>query len=63
MAKMILAEAVGTTGRRCQYGCCGVLPASRWIGQHTNITKSAIKRALKRRDRQSARAEIRAQLS
>lgn len=50
MAKMISAAH----GVRCTYGCCGDLPAAKYLGKRQSETKTAIKRSLKKRDRQNA---------
>jgi len=50
MAQMISAQH----GVRCTYGCCGTLPAAKYLGKRRSEAKTATKRALKKRDRQNA---------
>jgi hypothetical protein len=49
MAKMINAQH----GKRCEHGCCGNVPKAKYLGNHATETAKRVKRALKRRDRQS----------
>lgn len=53
MARMIKARHTG----RCPYGCCASgsdLVKASWAGTHRRAAKQAIKRAMKKRDRQRA---------
>jgi hypothetical protein len=49
MTKMILA---GNDTGKCPYGCCGTLPDARHLGTHASASRKAVKRSLKKRDRQ-----------
>jgi len=53
--KMILARE---HGKKCEYGCCGNLPGQSFAGTHKSQTKTDIKRALKKRDRQEWKKEL-----
>lgn len=53
MARMIKAQHTG----RCTYGCCASgndLVKAKWSGKHRTAAKQAIKRSMKKRDRQNA---------
>jgi len=55
LVKMILARE---HGKKCEYGCCGNLPGQSFAGTHKSQTKTDIKRALKKRDRQEWKKEL-----
>lgn len=44
-------------GVRCRWGCCGTLPAAKFLGNHQTETGKRAKRALKKKDRQAGKAE------
>ena len=52
---MILAERHTA---KCTYGCCGTLPDQKFLTDRRTNGQRAIKRALKKRDRQEGRKEI-----
>ena len=62
MSRMVLAQHEA----RCPYGCCGGsndLPKQSFTGTHRSNGKRAIKRAMKARDRQNGRKEIRQEIA